>query len=130
MSSAQIRVIRGFKFGQNEVKEELPIEDGAMAVIDEEIPDESTDLELTFTLDVSECSAIVILSDQALTIETNSGSEADDTIPLEADKQVDWIEADGATRRPFTTDVTSLFITNASGAAARLRIYCPYDPTP
>ena len=131
MSSEMIRVIRGFKFGSTELSKEHPIDAGAMPVIDEEIPNEASDLELTFALDISECSAVVIAADQVLTIKTNDSVAPDDTITTVAGKQIDRVASDGEARRIFTVDVTgNLFVSNASGAAARLRIFGPYDPTP
>jgi hypothetical protein len=96
---------------------------------DEQIPDESTDLEITFALDVSAIQAIFIKSDQAITIETNSGAAPDDTLNLLANVPYVW-SSDSYFVNLLTTDITALFVTNASGATATLNIWVLVDPTP
>jgi len=97
--------------------------------LSESIPDESTDLEVVFPLDVSAIKAIFIKSDQDITIETNDGSSPDDTLTLTADCPYIWHENSEYTNL-LTADVTSLFVTNASGAAATLEIEAIVDATP
>lgn len=132
MSTEQIKIIRGFVYNGGEVSQHLSIEDGAMVLLDESIPDSSDGLEVTFALDVSELSAVVIACDQAITIKTNSDLAPDDTIVTVANQMITWISGvDLAAGKPFTVDVTTnIFVDNASGAAARLRVYAPFDPTP
>lgn len=89
-----------------------------------------TDKEIAFALDVSECVAFLLVSDQDVTFETNSGSAPDDTIALLANVPYIWYEDSYA---PFliTADITTnVFITNASGATATVTIMALYDPTP
>ena len=85
--------------------------------ISEPIPDQSTDLEVDFVLDVSAIKAIVIVSDQDITLETNNGTTPDDTINLVAGVPYIWTDKSYHACL-LTTDVTALFITNSSGSAA------------
>lgn len=65
-------------------------------------------------------------------VETNSGSAADDSITLQADKPLIWntdILATLGTVNPLTTDIaTGIFVTTT--AAGDLSIYCLVDATP
>ncbi len=85
----------------------------------ESIPDATTDKEFQFAIDVSQLQVFSIVADQVLTIETNSGSSPQETIVLVANKPVVFETGDSAL---FAGDVTSLFITNASGSAAALKV--------
>jgi hypothetical protein len=79
-------------------------------------------------LDVSQVKAIAILSDQDLTLETNSSSAPDNTLSLKANVPYIWY-----TNKPqalvFTTDITALYVTNASAAVASLKMEILVDPT-
>lgn len=98
--------------------------------LSEAIPDSSTDLEVTWGADVSAMQAFLMVADGALTVETNSGSSADDTFNLVADTPIHWTTGSGITN-PFTTDVTTnLFVTNSSGSSVTLTIKMIQDPTP
>lgn len=110
---------------------------GSKAELEEAVPDSSSDLEISFPLDVSAVKAIVIESDQDLTIETNDGSSADNTFELTANQPYiypnapsevgSWVDTeDGA----VSTDWTSIFATNASGSDATLKITALLDATP
>lgn len=97
--------------------------------VDVEIPDSETDMLVNFALDVSQIESIFILSDQDLTLETNSGAAPDDTLSLLAGVPLVWTN-DSYYANLLTTDITALYATNASGAAARLRIEAVHDATP
>ena len=104
---------------------------GERHVVSESIPDSSTDLSVNWTADVSEIKSLLIVSDYAITVETNSGASPANTITLVAGEPVIWTAGmPGAPACPLTTDVTGLFITNASGSAALLTIKMIQDPTP
>jgi len=102
---------------------------GSQLTVSEPIADSETDYEIAFALDVSEIAAIYIVSDQDVLFETNDGSSPDDTISLKAGVPYIWTE-DSYHVCLLTTDITSIFITNASGAAAQLEIEVVFDPTP
>ncbi len=98
--------------------------------IDESIADSSTDLEITFTIDQSAMVSLYIESDQNITIETNSGGAPTDTITLVANEPIIWT-TNSVHSNPITADVTAnIFITNASGSTANLKIRALQDATP
>ena len=96
-----------------------------------------TDTAVAFAADVSAIKSIAMLweptsGSSTCLIETNSGSAADDSITLVADKPLIWntdILATLGTVNPLTADVTAgLFVTTT--AAGELSIYCLVDATP
>jgi hypothetical protein len=101
-----------------------------VAMIDgEEVATAETDYELNFDLDVSACVSFYLESDQDVTFETNDGSSADDTIALKAGKPYIW-HSESYDTFLLETDVTSVFITNASGSTATIYCVALYDVTP
>ena len=71
-----------------------------------------------------------MVSDKAITVETNSGSAPGNTFTLVANEPVVWHENGGMAVNSFlAADITSLFVTNASGAAAQFQIRSLSDPT-
>jgi len=101
-----------------------------VALIDgETVATAETDYEINFDLDVSACKSFYLESDQNVTFETNSGSAADDTIALLANKPYVW-HTDAYDSFLLGTDVTSVFITNASGSTATIYCVALFDVTP
>ncbi|HAI11075.1 MAG TPA: hypothetical protein DCM28_05180 [Phycisphaerales bacterium] len=94
------------------------------------VPDSSTDLQATVGIDVSEIKSLYLLSTQDVTIETNDGSSADDTIALKAGIPLIWENVSGYYDNPLSTDVTDLYITNASGSDATVTLRVLQDVTP
>lgn len=107
----------------------LSITSGSGTTIDETIAIAAADLQLTLNVDVSDVKSFIAIADQALTLETNSGGSPANTITLAADVPYYW-RVGHADAFKLTTDVTALFVTNASGVAARLQIEILFDPTP
>lgn len=90
--------------------------------LDVSIPDSSTDLLTPWSLERGNGIVMVfILSDQAMTLKTNSSGAPDDTIVLVANVPYIWT-TDSYDSVQITADVTALYMTNASGSAASLRI--------
>lgn len=93
------------------------------AVFEVAIPTASTDTAVSFPIDLSQCAGILFVSDQAVTLETNSGGSPTDTINLAANVPYVW-----CTGAPFvnkvTADVTAtIYVTNASGSTANIKGY-------
>lgn len=115
--------------------EAVTVEEGAEANLD--VPADltgteasGTDKQFTLNLDISALKSIVFYADQDMTIETNSGSAADHTITLKANKPLVWYENCGLPS-PFAadaTDVSLIFVTCA--VAFRLRVRAVMDPAP
>jgi hypothetical protein len=93
------------------------------------VPDESTDLQCNIAIDVDKVKSFVIVSDQDVTIVTNDGTTPDDTLTLEAGIEYRWDE-DSLDDFKLTADVTAMYITNASGAAATVDVDVIQDTTP
>ncbi len=95
-----------------------------------EIEDKSigTDTQIDMVVDVSTIVSLSIEASTAMTLETNNSGSPVDQLDLVAGKAVirnTQIEATLGTVCPLTTDVTSLFVTNA--AIGDLKIYILLD---
>jgi hypothetical protein len=97
--------------------------------LSEAVPNASTDLQFVFTLDVSAVKSFYAVSDQDITVETNNGGTPVNTLALKANVPYIWT-TDSYDTFKLTADVTSLFVTNASGQNATLDIRSLVDPTP
>jgi hypothetical protein len=101
-----------------------------VALIDgETVATAETDYELNFDLDVSACKSFYLESDQDVTFETNDGAAPGNTIALKANKAYLW-HVDAYDSFLLTVDVTSVFITNASGSTATIYCVALFDVTP
>lgn len=115
--------------GSESISKQKTYSAAAMAEVSESIPDTSVDLQIVFTLDVSAVKSFYMVSDKAITIETNSGGVPANTLVLKAGVPY-LFNSDSYDTFKFTTDITALFVTNASGSAAQLEIKAITDPTP
>ena len=97
--------------------------------ISESVADSETDYDIAVAIDVSAVQSFYIVSDQAVTVETNDGSSPDDTIALVAGVPYVW-NTDSYDSFLLTADVTVIYVTNASGATANIEIRCVQDATP
>ena len=93
------------------------------------VPDSSTDLLVNLAVDLSQLKSLFMLSDQDMTVETNSGAAPDDTISLKAGVPYIW-NADAPQSNPFTVDVTKLYLTTGVVGASTLNIEVLQDATP
>lgn len=89
------------------------------------VPASTTDQLYAIAIDVSNLESIFLYTDGALTIETNSGSAADDTIVFSAaNMPLVWVNGfptvDGTSQIPLDVDVTAFYLTNATGSAVTL----------
>lgn len=101
---------------------------GSLKSISKAIPDSSTNLQVAYTLGFSACKFFKIVADQVLTVKTNSSSVPDATLVLVANEPYIW--ADGMLGAfLIADDITTLYVTNASGSAATLVIQSLEDPT-
>ena len=96
---------------------------------DESVADSQTDFEITVALDVSAVKCFALVSSETVTLETNDGTTPANTLSLVADKMYQW-DTDAYDAFLLDTDVTSVFITNASGAAALINMWALLDPSP
>ena len=80
-------------------------------------------------IDISQLKGVFIASNQDVLIEFNSNAGSGGSISLESNVPYTWMVGDIHTLL-ITADVTSAFITNASGAAATIFMYFLQDATP
>lgn len=97
--------------------------------LDESVADSQTDSQINVAIDVSAVKTFYVVSDQNVTLETNSGSTPADTIALKADVPYVWT-TDSYDSFLLGTDVTAIFITNASGSTAAITLRALIDATP
>jgi hypothetical protein len=102
---------------------------GVLAV-DETIANGASNVQVAFAVTLTLIKAIAIKASRAVTIKTNDSTTPDDTITLAAGQALFWGNDEDTGRLPFTVDVTALYVSNASGAAADLDIQCLVDATP
>jgi hypothetical protein len=107
---------------------------GGQVVISEPIADGATDLEVACVLDVSQVKFFALKATQDIVVKTNSAGAPDNTFTLDANSPYlfpasqgeVWADTDPAA---ITTDITALFVTNASGVDTVLSVDAVYDPT-
>ena len=104
--------------------------DGAVTSVDAAIGDGQTDTAVVFALDFSQCTAFYLVSDQDVTFETNNATTPDDTIALLANVPYIWTEDSYDTFLIGTDITTNVFVTNASGSTANIKIRALVDSTP
>lgn len=102
---------------------------GGIVQIDGESIPIATDTAYACAIDVSAVKSCLIMATVACTVETNSGSAADDTIVLKANIPYVW-NTDAYDTFLLGTDVTVLYVTNASGAVGALYVEVLQDVTP
>lgn len=106
----------------------LTKEAAAVGEFDETIANAVTDGPILVNIDVSQVKSIVLLSDKNVTLETNNAGTPVDTIVLKANVPYIW-HTDSYDTLKLTADVTTIFVTNASGSSARIQGRWLYDPT-
>jgi len=132
--SISVTVTRSWaQAGQDPVSHQKSFSEGSLVSISESIPDGSTDKLVEVAISVARLKALLIGSDQDLTLEINhpggSSTAPDQTFDLKGKSPIDWTE-DDAEDCPLEVDVTAIYVTNDSGAAAQLEIRALRDPTP
>lgn len=101
---------------------------GSKSTIQETIPASTTNQLVAFTLDVSQCKLFSMMSTVAMTVKTNSSGSPADTIALAANIPYVWTNDDYTTFK-LGTDVTALYVTNATTAAGDFTLVALVDPT-
>lgn len=109
---------------------------GTRSVVDEKLIEvgpitiaaSTTDQEIPFVLDVSECTLFAIVASKDMTIETNDGSSPAETLSLVAGVPYIFSGSAGDTFH-FSTDITALFATNAGAEDGTLHVIALTDGT-
>ncbi len=104
--------------------------DSAQIAIDESVADSVTDQLIALVLDVSEIAAILLISDQDVTLEFCNSGTGTPTMALKANKPYVW-HTDSPYTNLLNVDITpGVYVTNASGSTAAIKIRALYDSTP
>jgi hypothetical protein len=96
------------------------VADGQMD-IDDIVPPSTTNKEYDLPITLANVKSLVISSDQALTIKTNSSVTPSDTITVKAGIPITW-NTDNINSIPFATNVAKMFITNGGSNSANLKV--------
>lgn len=111
---------------------------GSQELYTEETIPAGNDTAVVVSIDVSALKSLMLASTQDVTIETNNSASGvcDDTIYLTANVPYSWTEDDAYSPPDasapclLTTDVTVMYVSNASGSSATLTIQQLVDATP
>lgn len=101
------------------IQHELTHSIQTVTIKNESIPESSTDLEMLLAIDISEMKCFVMISDVAMTVETNSGGSPQETFTLAADTPVIWNDGDAAI---FAGDITGFYATTGVVGVGTLQI--------
>ena len=115
--------------GASNLSQNIAVTDAASVTIDEAIASDATDYEIALVLDQSEIAGFWMECDQAVTVETNDNTAADDSVTLRANEPLVWYTNCYYTGL-ITQDVTALFVTCATGTTATFKLRVLYDSTP
>lgn len=103
---------------------------GAVLIDGETITTGTTDQQFSLTIDVSQVKAFWLESDRNVTVETNAiDASGGNTLNLIANEPYIWWSTDLNSFK-LTADVTTMYITNTSGATATIYCGVVYDSTP
>lgn len=106
---------------------------GQSITVDEVIPAASNDLPVALALAVAKAKSFCIYSNKDIVIETNSAGSPANTFTITAGEPFIWPIKEGEvfkdTAAANVVDITSLFVSNAGAADARLQIDALVDPT-
>lgn len=125
--------VRGLNAGGVLINRKIEIQGEAENVIDESVAIGANQLN-AFVLDVSQLKSLFIdASGGDLTIKTNSSGSPANTFNVVNGHPFAWCVGDGTLKDTggtvVSTDVTALYITNASGGAVDLVLRALFDPT-
>lgn len=125
-------LVIGFR-GGDAITKQPSVEGGAEINLDELIPAATNDKATIFAMDVSQLKSLFMVSDRAVTIETNNSGAPINTFSLLPNVPFVWQVGGPALRdtagTAVVTDITQLFITNPGAADALVQIRALFDPT-
>jgi hypothetical protein len=88
----------------------------------------ANDVLIAMSVDVSQVKSVYILCDQDVLLETNSSSSPAQTLSLKAGIPYIWY-TNKYSALVFSTDITALYVTNATASVANLQLEILTDPT-
>lgn len=103
--------------------------ESVVAIVNQAVPDSSSDLELSVDLDVSQIVSLILSSDVDLQIETNADdASGGDTLNIAAGSPYVWT-TDSLDELLLTQDVTAMFLTTGSVGDGVFNMVALLDPT-
>lgn len=127
------KVDRSWGTGQNRIERIVSVTGGAENNLSEAIAGSATNAPVAFAADISQVKELWMSCDKAVTVKTNSSGSPVNTFSLAANVPFSWIVGDPPMRdssgTAVTTDITSLFLTNADAGEAAFELRCLIDPT-
>lgn len=123
-------ITEGFQF--NTVSQAYAISksaDGELSLGPVAVANGQTVFEIMAAIDVSALKSLFVVSDQNVTMKSNSSGAPDDTLTLLANQPLVWYSG-SYYPCPLTVDVVKFYVANASGAEADIYIFALIDPTP
>jgi hypothetical protein len=118
-----VRVTKSVSEGSTAVTSSDNYDCDVVTKIDEVLPDGTVDLAYPFTFDAN-ARVMVMSSTQNVTVKTNDSAVPQETINLLANVPIIWEEGSAI---PFLGNVNSLFVSNASGTPAILRVILGFN---
>jgi len=119
----------GLLEGSTGVSTTTNVDVDASVKIDDTLATGTTNREYLVPVDMERMKTLLLHSTKDVTVKTNNAGTPDDTFDLKANTPIVWRSGVGVTN-PITVDVTSWFVTNASGDDARFRMIAGFEPTP
>lgn len=98
------------------------------ANLDEVVTDGSTDFQINLAVQEANLQSFSLVSTQDVTVKTNSSGSPQETISLKANRLLAWGVGGGT--KPIAGDLSALFVTNASGSDATIKLIAGWDGTP
>lgn len=114
--------------GVNVINTSKVYSSGAVVSISESVADSVTDQLHALVVDVTQIKAVFIHADVAMTVEFNDSGTGVPTIVLVANVPYLWT-TDFYYTNLLTTDITKVYVTNASGSAGTFKFEVIVDPT-
>lgn len=103
--------------------------DSFVAIVNQAVPDPSSDLELQVSLDVSQIVSLILSCDVDLTIETNADdATGGNTLNIAAGSPYVWT-TDSLDSLLLTEDVLKMFLTASGGGDGVFNMVALIDPT-
>lgn len=117
-----------FTDGTSTVRRSVSQSFSAASCLNETVNTGETNKECKFICESTSLKSFYISSTQDVTVKTNSSGAPQETFTLLANKPQYWQTGMGTA--PIAGDVTTTFVTNASGTAADIIIFAGWDATP
>lgn len=128
MAAKTATIAQSWSSGDAQIATSKAYTSGKKVGISEAVADSVTDQEHALVLDVDQIKALIIRCDQDMEVEFNDGTTGVPAISMKKDVPYIWT-TDSYDDLILSTDVTKVFVTNASGSAGTFELEAIVDPT-